>query len=119
MREYRRRKRRERMSSLVLPSSPPSVVRAPEPSRVPGRMLESKSSQPGPRNTGFSRKSARSTFKTALELARTFPFGVLASGACPYCYNTRYSSPGTRCSYCRSRGEMKVALRPSWLLERS
>ena len=28
-------------------------------------------------------------------------FGVLASQACPYCYNTGYGSPGTRCGYCR------------------
>ena len=34
-----------------------------------------------------------STFKTALDLAQTFPFGVLASQACPYCYDTGYSSP--------------------------
>ena len=45
----------------------------------------------------------RVRYKTALQLARTFPFGVLAAQVCPYCYNTGYSSPGTRCSYCRSR----------------
>jgi len=53
-------------------------------------------------NTGFVRKPAGSSFKSALELARPFPFGVLASRVCPYCYNTGYSSPGTTCSYCRS-----------------
>jgi len=51
----------------------------------------------------FWRRTPRSRFKTALQLARTFPFGVLASQACPYCYNTGYSSPGTRSSYCRRR----------------
>ena len=47
-------------------------------------------------NTGFVRKGAGSGFKTALELARSFPVGMLASRVCPYCYNTGYSSPGTR-----------------------
>jgi hypothetical protein len=46
--------------------------------------------------------SKGTSFKTALQLAQIFPFGVLASRVCPYCYNTGYSSPGTRCSYCRS-----------------
>ena len=55
-------------------------------------------------NTGRVPQGARSSFKTAPELSQTFPVGVLASQACPYCYNTGYSSPGTRCSYCR-RGE--------------
>jgi hypothetical protein len=41
------------------------------------------------------------SFRTASERARTFPSGVLSSQVCPYCYNTGYSSPGTRCSYCR------------------
>jgi hypothetical protein len=50
------------------------------------------------------RKGAGSRFRTALQLARTFPVGVLASQVCPYCYNTGSSSPGTRCSYCQ-RGE--------------
>ena len=103
--EYRKRKGAVRMGELAsLSSTPTSVVRAPEPSRVPQRIIESPGPQPAPPNTGFVRKGAGNTFKTALELARTFPFGVLASRACPYCYNTGYSSPGTRCSYCR-RGE--------------
>jgi hypothetical protein len=42
-----------------------------------------------------------SSFKTALELARSFPVGVHGSQVCPYCYNTGDSSPGTRCSYCQ------------------
>jgi len=57
--------------------------------------------EPAPAKTRVARKTARSSFKAALQLARTFPSGVLASQACPYCYNTGYSSRGTRCSYCR------------------
>jgi hypothetical protein len=57
--------------------------------------------QPAPANTGAARKRPRSSFKTALQLARTFPSGALASQVCPYCYSTGYSSPGTRCSYCQ------------------
>ena len=52
-------------------------------------------------SAAFVPQSARSSFKTALELARFFPIGVHGSRVCPYCYNTGYSSPGTRCSYCR------------------
>jgi hypothetical protein len=42
----------------------------------------------------------------ALDPMRTFPFGSLASQVCPYCYNTGYSSPGTRCSYCRQKSHL-------------
>ena len=103
MREYRKRKREIRTTAPVSVPSTPSIVRAPEPSSVSGRTIE----KPSPLHTCERRvraKGARTSFRTALELARTFPFGVLASQACPYCYNTGYSSPGTRCSYCR-RGE--------------
>jgi len=34
-----------------------------------------------------ARKGVRSSFRTALELARTFLFGVLAFRVCPYCFN--------------------------------
>jgi len=64
--------------------------------------------QPVPANTGIARRTSRSSFKNALQMARTFPFGVLASQVCPYCYNTGYSSPGTRCSYCRMRNSEEV-----------
>src|SRR5262249_36759392 len=104
MREYRKRKRVGRTGAPLSLSSPPSVVRVPEPSHVSRPTIESLDPQPTPPNTSFVRKSTRSTFRTALELARTFPFGILASQVCPYCYNTVYSSLGTRCSYCR-RGE--------------
>jgi hypothetical protein len=104
MREYRRRKRGIPTSAPVSLRTPLSVPRATEPSNIARRIIETPGLQPAPANTGFVRKSARSSFKTALQLARTFPFGVLAFQACPYCYNTGYSSPGTRCSYCRSRG---------------
>jgi len=40
-------------------------------------------------------------FKTALDLFRPFPVGMPASQVCPFCNNTRFSSPGTPCSYCR------------------
>jgi len=101
MREYRKRKRLGQVGAPASLSATPSVVRAPEPSRV-SRPTIQRSSQPTRPNNGFVRQTARSSFKTAPELARTFPFGILASRVCPYCYNTGYSSPGTRCSYCPS-----------------
>jgi hypothetical protein len=100
MREYRKRKRERRMSVPVPLPSPPSVVRALKPSWGQGLIIES-SPQPAPPHTGFARQGAPSTFNTALELARPFPLGILASQVCPYCYDTGYSSPGTQCSYCR------------------
>jgi len=100
MREYRKRKRAESMSEPVklVPSASvegarelwPSIVRKPDPQT------------PAP-NAKLKRRGAVSTFRTALELARPFPVGLLASQVCPYCYNSGYSSPGTRCSYCRRR----------------
>jgi hypothetical protein len=39
--------------------------------------------------------------KTAVQLATPFPSGLLSSQVCPYCHSSGYSSPGTRCSYCR------------------
>jgi hypothetical protein len=104
MREYRKRKRVAHTSAPVALPSPPSVVRRPEPSFVPQRIMEGPGPQPARPNTGFAPQGARSSFKTASELARPFPVGIFASQVCPYCYNTGYSSPGTRCSYCR-RGE--------------
>jgi hypothetical protein len=95
-----------RTSAPVAVPSPPSIVRAPEPSSIPRLIIKRPGPQPTPANTGFVRKGARSSFKTALQLARTFPSGVLASQACPYCYNTGYSSPGTRCSYCRQKSHL-------------
>jgi hypothetical protein len=101
MREYRKRKHATKISAPVSRASSPSIVRAPEPSHVPQRVKERPDPQPVRPNTGFVRKAARSCVKTALDLARPFPPGVLASQVCPYCYNSGYSSPGTRCSYCR------------------
>src|SRR5215471_4231270 len=101
MREYRSRKRGGQVGVLALQSAP-SVVRAPERSLVPERVTENPVPQHVTPNIGFVRKEAGSSFKTALELARPFPLGVLASQVCPYCYNSGHSSPGTRCSYCRS-----------------
>src|SRR5215469_2279285 len=103
MREYRRRKRVARTTAPTLHVASPSDMRVPEPSSVLQRIIE----RPAPQRAlpnGFLRKGAGSNSKTALELARSFPIGMLASQVCPYCYNTGYSSPGTRCSYCR-RGE--------------
>ena len=56
---------------------------------------------PGFEPTGVVRQGPRTSFKTALELARSFPIGVHGSQVCQYYYNTGYSSPGTRCSYCQ------------------
>jgi hypothetical protein len=103
MREYRKRKRMGKTFAPAQFRSAPSVVRAPEPSLVSPKAIDSSGPQPAPANTGVARKHPRSSFKTAPQLARTFPFGALASRVCPYCYNTGYSSPGTRCSYCRSK----------------
>jgi hypothetical protein len=36
----------------------------------------------------------------------------LTSRVCPYCYNTGYSSPGTRCSYCRGERDESKAFTP-------
>jgi len=99
MRQYWQRKRLGQVSVPASLSSRPSVVRAPEPSRV-WRPTIQRSIQPTPPNNGLVRKAARGSFKTTTELARTVPFGALASQVCPYCYP--YSSPGTRCSCCRS-----------------
>jgi len=101
MREYRKRKRVGRVDASASLPAASFGVRAPEPSRVTSKAIAGSSPQPAPPNVVPLRKAVRSRFKTALDLARTFPFGVLASQACPYCYNTGYSSPGTRCSYCQ------------------
>jgi hypothetical protein len=86
MREYRKRKHGTRISAPGSVSSPPSIPRAPEPSGLPRPIIERLGSQRTLLNTGFVRKGG-SSFKTALELARTFLFGVLAFRICRYCYN--------------------------------
>jgi len=100
MREYRKRKRLGKAGAPASLGIAPSGARAPEPSRVSGQTIQRPVPQPAPLKIGVARKRLQSSFKTALDLAQTFPSGVLASQACPYCYNTGYSSPGTRCSYC-------------------
>src|SRR5215469_14259499 len=85
-------------SAPVPPPSPPSIARPLEPSYASQRIPKS-GPQPVPPNTAFVREGAGNRPKTALELARSFPIGMLASRVCPYCYNTGYSSPGTRYSY--------------------
>jgi hypothetical protein len=100
--EYRKRKRVGQTGALASPQSPCSNVRAPKPSELSRPTIERPAPQPASPNARFIRKAARSGFKTALDVAQSFPFGVLASQVCPYCYNTGYSSLGTRCSYCRS-----------------
>jgi hypothetical protein len=109
MREYRKRKHAAKESAPVAGACSPSIVRAPEPSRVPVRIIERPVPQPAPLKTGLVRQGPPIGFKTALELARSFPIGVHGSRVCRYCYNTGYSSPGTRCSYCRSgeRSELR------------
>lgn len=103
MREYRKRKRASKMSALASRPFSASIARAPEPSRATQRIIESPVPQLARQSTGFVQKSPRSSFKTALELARSFPIGLHGSQVCQYCYNTGYSSPGTRCSYCAKR----------------
>ena len=91
MREYRKRKRAVRVSELLERASSPLIGGA-----RPAFMLR-------PEAQGEAgRRRADSKLKTALELARPFPTGILASQVCPYCYDTGFSSPGTTCSYCRS-----------------
>src|ERR1700741_286022 len=88
MREYRKRKRLGQMSAPVAVPSTPSIVRAPERSSVLRRIVERAGPQLAPANTGFVLRPAGSSFKSALELARPFPNGILASRVCPYCYRT-------------------------------
>jgi hypothetical protein len=101
MRDYRKRKRVAKMSAPASHAFSASVARAPEPYRLLERIIERPVRQPARPKTGFVRQGPHSSFKTALELARSFPIGVHGSQVCPYCYNTGYSSPGTRCSYCQ------------------
>ena len=89
MREYRKRKRAARISARV------SHVERP-------------GWQPLRPNTGFVRKGA-GRFKAALELARPFPLGVLASRVCPYCYDTGYSSPRHTVQLLSKGREMRAA----------
>ena len=104
MREYRKRKRgRKTFAPAPLRAASPRVA-TPEPPPVSPKKIDSSSPQLAPGPTGVAQKRPRNGFKTALQLARTFPFGVLTSQACPYCYDTGSCSPGTRCSYCRSGG---------------
>jgi hypothetical protein len=103
MRQYRKRKRVGKAGARASIPSVPSVVRAPDDLRVSRQTQEGADRQVAPTNSRFVRKAGRSSFKTALDLARTFPSGPLASQVCPYCYNTGYSSPGTLCSYCQFR----------------
>jgi hypothetical protein len=69
----------------------------------PAQMLRPEVSSPAvAQPVAKSYKPARSPqFKTALDLFRPFPVGMPASRVCPFCNNTRFSSPGTPCSYCR------------------
>ena len=101
MREYRKRKHAAQMSAPVSRKFSPPIARAPEPSRVPVRIIERPACQLTRPETGVVRQGPRTSFKTALELARSFPVGVHGAQVCSYCYNTGYSSPGTRCSYCQ------------------
>jgi len=73
MREYRKRKRSGQVGVPTSLPSTTSVLHAPEPSVVPKQRVETSSPPPAPLNAGFVRKGARGNFKTALELARTFP----------------------------------------------
>jgi hypothetical protein len=96
MREYRKRKRAMHVSEPLerTPSASIEGARDPWPPII---------RKPAPQTKAPDAKlGRRGALNTALDLARPFPLGVLASQVCPYCYNSGYSSPGTRCSYCRS-----------------
>jgi hypothetical protein len=101
MREYRKRKHAAPMSAPAARAFSPSIMRAPEPSRLPERIIDRPVSRPALPKIGLVPQGPLSSFKTALELARSFPVGVHGSQVCPYCVNTGYSSPGTQCSYCQ------------------
>jgi hypothetical protein len=116
MREYRKRKRAAQISAPVSRASSPSIVRAPEPSHVPQRVKERPDPQPARPSTRLVREGTGSSPKTALELARFFPIGVHGSQVCAYCYNSGYSSPGTRCSYCQ-KGERQGRSSPPTQLQ--
>lgn len=96
MREYRKRKHAAHMSDTAEGVPSPSIEDARDPwssiMRNPGPQTKAPDGKLAPQR-------AVSTFKTASELARPFPLGARASQVCPYCYNSGYSSPGTRCSY--------------------
>ena len=96
VREYRKRKRAEPLNGIAERELQPSIEGA-----LPAIMRKA-DSQTLRLDDKSRRREAVKSFKTALELARSFPFGLRASQVCPYCYNTGYSSPGTQCSYCRS-----------------
>jgi hypothetical protein len=84
MRDYRKRKRAAKMMSApVSRVFSPSIVSAPEPSRVPECITERPVPQPSRPKTGFVRPGPRSSFKTALELARSYPVGVHGSQVLP------------------------------------
>ena len=104
MRGYRQRKCVGQVGAPSAVSSSPSVVRAPEPSRVSLKTILRSVAQPAAPNAGLVRKAPRSGFKTALGPGANVSFRAPGLTACPYCYNTGYSSPGTYCSYCRNRG---------------
>jgi hypothetical protein len=101
MREYRKRKHAAPMSASVSRAFSPSIARPPEPSCLPERIMERPFPRPVRPKIGLVPQGPLSSFKTALELARSFPVGVHGSQVCPYCVNTGYSSPGTQCSYCQ------------------
>ena len=98
MREYRRRKRGGQISAPVSLPSTSSIVRAAEPSRVSQQIIEKRGPQLVAPHTASVRKGTGNSLKTTLDLAQSFPVGVLASQVCPYCNNTGYSSSGTHCS---------------------
>ena len=86
MREYRKRKRVAQVSASVSRTFSASSVCTPERSRGPQR-ITGLPNPPKRSQTVFVALSTRSDFKGALELAPTFPFGMLSSRVCPYCYN--------------------------------
>jgi len=80
MREYRRQKRVERTSLPVLPPSPPSIVRAPEPSGVLADIIESTSPQPSPRTPGFRERVPGTALKLRWNWRELFLLGSSPPG---------------------------------------
>ena len=80
MREYRKRKRLGKTGAPPSLPSAPSVARPPEPPRVSVKTIDGASAQPSHPTTGLVPKAARTRLKTALDLARTFPFGSSPPG---------------------------------------
>ncbi len=109
MREYRRRKRAAKMSAPVSRGFSPSIVSAPEPSRVPEPIIKRRVPQPAHPKTGFVQPGPRSSFKTALELARSFPSGSTAHGCAGIAITRATARPVHGAAIVREKDEVPYA----------